>query len=105
MSDQSLLDGVDGSAKLRIEKSRLEPDGLGLTAAVAISAAEDVFSKAQMLNIADNGHLNDICDCCFIWLGDSVNLKTYTLSAEAAIPTLKICSRCHVVRYCSNVSH
>ena len=104
MSDQSLLDGIENGARLKIEKSSLVSDGLGLTASAAIPAAEDVFSKQQLLHIADNPHFSTTCDNCFMWLGDSVNLKTNTISAWNAMPMLKKCSGCQVVRYCSNVS-
>lgn len=58
MSDQSLLDGVDNRARLKVEKSTAALSGLGLTAAVAISELDDVFFKPQLLHLADNNHLD-----------------------------------------------
>ncbi|CAF9930485.1 MAG: hypothetical protein ALECFALPRED_004611 [Alectoria fallacina] len=101
MPDQSLLDGAKTKTKLSIETSSLAVDGLGLIATAVIPAGEDVFSKQQILNIADSAHLITTCDCCFIWLGDSVNLRTYTISAENSGTILKKCGGCQVVRYCS----
>lgn len=105
MPDQSLLDGAKTKTKLSIETSSLAVDGLGLIATAVIPAGEDVFSKQQILNIADSAHLITTCDCCFIWLGDSVNLRTYTISAENSGTILKKCGGCQVVRYCSTVSY
>ena len=104
MSDQSLLDGVGNRARLKLEKSTLAPGGLGLVAAVAIPESDDVFFKPQLLNVADNNHLPSTCDCCFMWLGDSVNLQTRKINAEGVWPTLKKCSGCGTVYYCSKVS-
>ena len=104
MSDQSLLDGVDNRARLKVEKSTLAPGGLGLTAAVAISELDDVFFKPQLVHIADDNHLDSTCDGCFMWLGDSINFQTCTIKVDKVWPTLKKCIGCGVVRYCSKVS-
>ena len=104
MSDQSLLDGVDNGARLKVRKSTLAPGGLGLTTAVAIAELDHVFFKPQLLHLADNNHFDSTCDGCFMWLGDSVNLQTQTINVEGVWPTLKKCSGCEVVRYCSKVS-
>lgn len=104
MSDQSLLDGVDDRARLKIERSSLALGGLGLSAAVAIPEFDDVFFKPQLLQVADNSHLHSTCDGCFTWLGDSVNFQTRKINVEGVWPTLKKCSGCETVRYCSKVS-
>ena len=104
MSDQSLLDGVDNRARLKVEKSTLALGFLGLTATMAMSELDDVFFKPQLLHLADNNHLDSTCDGCFMWLGDSVNLRTCTINVEGVWPTLKKCTGCGVVRYCSKVS-
>ena len=105
MPDQSLLDGVENSVRLKIKTSNLALGGLGLTAAAAIPAAEDIFSKRSLLHIADSVHFSTTCDHCFTWLGDTVNLKTSTISTGIGEPALKTCSGCQVVRYCSRVSY
>ena len=105
MSDQSLLDGIGNRARLKVEKSTLAPGGLGLVAAVAIPELDDVFFKPQLLYVADNNHFHSTCDGCFMWLGDSVNLRTRTINVEGVWPTLNKCSGCETVHYCSKVSN
>ena len=105
MPDQSLFDGVENSVRLKIKTSNRALGGLGLTAAAAIPAAEDIFSKESLLHIADSVHFSTTCDHCFIWLGDTVNLKTSTISTGIGELALKKCSGCKVVHYCSSVSY
>ena len=104
MSYQSLLDGDEIRARLKIGNSSLALGGLGLIAAVAISELDDVFFKPMLLHVADNNHFDSTCDGCSMWLGDSVNLQTRTINVEGVWPTLKKCNGCEVVRYCSKVS-
>lgn len=105
MLDQSLFDGVKNSVRLKIKTSNHTLGGLGLTAAAAIPAGEDIFSKESLLHIADSVHFSTTCDHCFIWVGDTVNLKTSTISTGIGELALKKCSGYEVVRYCSGVSY
>ena len=66
--------------KLKIKTSNLALGSLGLTTTAAIPATEDIFSKKQLLHIADNVHFSTTCDHCFVWLGDTVNFKRSTIS-------------------------
>ena len=89
MPDLSLFDGFENSVRLKIKTSNRALGGLGLTAAAAIPAAEDIFSKESLLLIADSVHFSTTCDHCFIWLGDTVNLKTSTINTGIGELALK----------------